>query len=129
MTIQAQPDTHHSIRGTHWGLLIIWNTTLPRKIVHNMNEWHKQKGVKEARLQWKNSVLFHLYSLKQGKLNYWQIDQNIIHPWMGSEQQENTLLHLWEIVIFPFFLYLGTVYRLCTPPVEHIMWSCFYIIL
>lgn len=55
LTIWAQTDVQHSIRSTHCGLLIIRNTTVPKKIAHNMDEPHKEKGIKEARLRRKNS--------------------------------------------------------------------------
>lgn len=69
LTTWAQTDVQHSIRSTHCGLLIIQNTMVPKKIAHNMDEPHKQKGIKEARLQRKNSDDSIYIKFKIGKIN------------------------------------------------------------
>lgn len=85
LTIWAQTDIQHSIRSTHCGLLIIRNTTLPKKIVHNMDEPHKQKGIKEARRQRKNSDDSIYIRVKIGKINL-LANRSKQHPTLdGSE--------------------------------------------
>lgn len=102
MTIWAQPDVQHSIRSTHCCLLIIRNTTVPKKTAHNMDEPHKQKGIKEARLQRKNSDDSIYIKFKVGKINLLANRSKQHPPLNGSEGQENTLEYLWEILIFLF---------------------------